>query len=75
MSKHAAERSEPHPMLTQAVANLQALEAELREASALPLEERWSDNDWTRTVQCWVDKLGTVIEDLKNDNPSFDATN
>jgi hypothetical protein len=51
-------------MLTQAIANLQALLEEMREASVLPLEESWSDNDWTRTVQCWADKVGTAIADL-----------
>ena len=52
--------TQPRPMLTQAVANLQALEAEMRGNVLCELN---------RKVQCWVDKLGTVLADLQEVQP------
>jgi chromosome segregation ATPase len=56
---------EPHPMLLQAMANLQALQAELR--NDLCIEDcTYVSLD---TVQCWYDKLGTAIADLQEVRP------
>jgi hypothetical protein len=56
-----AERAQPHPVLTQALANLQALEAEIRGE----LEQTEYCHVTLDEVQCWVDKLGTAIADLQ----------
>jgi hypothetical protein len=46
----------PHPMLLQAVANLQALMDEMR---------CYVNTHGPHDYQCWVDKLGTAIADLQ----------
>jgi autonomous glycyl radical cofactor GrcA len=50
-----AEKAEPmpHDMLTQAIANLEAVAAEMRCAVASP------------AVQCWADAVLTAVSDLK----------
>jgi len=59
-----------HPMLTQAIANLQALEAEMRTPHRLNMQ-------YVAVVmaQCWVDKLGTVIADLQEASVSGSQRN
>lgn len=54
--------AQPHPMLTQAVANLQALEAEMRQA-VTDYQDVYKFDE-AEVSQCWVDKLGTAIADL-----------
>jgi hypothetical protein len=53
-----AKLAQPHPMLTQALANLKALEAEMSDRTFCSCE------NCART-KCWVDKLGTVLADLQ----------
>jgi hypothetical protein len=69
-----AQISAPHPMLLQAVANLQALEAEMRHTVLVAGQcsvERKRDRlsmafeAEANRIQCWVDKLGTALADLQ----------
>jgi adenylyl- and sulfurtransferase ThiI len=78
-ARMAIQAAQPHPMLVQALSNLQALEAEMRQFivacrkyvsdHSCSTHDAGAHNGAATTAQCWVDKLGTVIADLQEVKP------